>query len=279
MGPMIRTLRNPSRVFAFAALTIVAICVVITRSPLFARNADVAAWGVTFDLTLTIPLVYYFAMVRTGSAKPITIAPVFVVCMMVAALVVPRGHQDFLHNLRFVSIPLELLTIALLARRIRGGQAILPVDQSRGQAGLPVLHAIVMGEFAILWYALFSWRKQPERYARSFTVHEESGWGTLVAGIVMLIVFESIGVHLLMQRWSVIAAWVVTGLDVYGVLWLLGDYHALRLRPSYVEDGLLHIRYGLRWSVDVPLDQIVDRRREERSGLEAQRRAQDGDAR
>src|SRR5205814_1279247 len=77
-----------------------------------------------------------------------------------------------------------------------------------------------------------------------------------VACILAMIGFESIGMHLLVQIWSVKAAWIVTALDVYGALWLIGDYHALRLRPTYAKDGILHLRYGLRWNVEIPFDQI-----------------------
>jgi hypothetical protein len=56
--------------------------------------------------------------------------------------------------------------------------------------------------------------------------------------------------------WSVKAAWIVTALDLYGALWLIGDYHALRLRPTFAKDGILHLRYGLRWSAEIPLADV-----------------------
>lgn len=232
---MVRAL--PTRLFALVALTIVTICVVITRS---AMSNDVAAWGVTFDLTLTIPLVWYFVVVKTGTAKPVTLIPVFVICMMLAALVVPRGQQQFLHDLRYLSAPLEVVAIILFAKRAAAGNSRVA--------------AFALAEVEVLTYALFSWRKQPAE--QGFTVHERNGWGTIVACILAMIGFESIGMHLLVQMWSVKAAWIVTALDVYGALWLIGDYHALRLRPTYAKDGILHLRYGLRWNAEIPLDQI-----------------------
>jgi hypothetical protein len=51
-------------------------------------------------------------------------------------------------------------------------------------------------------------------------------------------------------------AWIVTSLDLYGLFWLLGDYNALRLRPSLIDGDVLRIRYGLRWSMTVSRDQI-----------------------
>src|SRR5262245_60723420 len=85
--------RHAARIFPFAAILITATCWAVLRSRVFALNPDMAAWGVTFDLTLTIPLVYYVAVIRTGRARPITIAPVFVVCVAVAARLIPHEQQ------------------------------------------------------------------------------------------------------------------------------------------------------------------------------------------
>ena len=251
----IRTLRNPTTLFALAALTIVALCVAITRTHAFAMNPDVGAWGVTFDLTLTVPIVYWLLVVRPGRARPLTIAPVFVVGMLVAALVVPRGQQDFLHQLRYISAPLEVVTLVLVGSRIARGRNI--ADATRAVLGDTKVAAFVAAEVTILWYALFCWTRKAERPPRSFTVHERSGWGSIVACILVLLGAESVGLHLLLQLWSRTAAWVATALDVYGVLWVLGDYHALRLRASTVDDGVLHLRYGMRWTASIPLSNIA----------------------
>jgi hypothetical protein len=239
----------PTRLFALIALTIVTVCAVIARS--HTPNIDVAAWGVTFDLTLTIPLVWYVVVVRSGAARAVTLIPVFVVCVALAAVVVPRGQQQFLHDLRYLSAPLEIVTLFLLAKRLAKVRDV--ESATRAMFGNSRAADFVSSELSILWYALFCWRRQP---ADGVTVHKRNGWGTIVACILMMIGFESIGMHLLVQLWSVKAAWIVTALDVYGALWLIGDYHALRLRPTYAAGGVLHLRYGLRWNADIPLDLI-----------------------
>jgi len=239
----------PTRLFALIALTIVIVCTVIVRTT---SHADIAAWGVTFDLTLTIPLVWYFVVVRSGAARPMTLAPVFVVCMMLAAFVVPRGQQQFLHDLRYLSAPLEIVTLIFLGRRLAQVRDV--ESATRAMFGNSRVADFVASEVSILWYALFCWRKKaPEE---GFTIHQRNGWGTIAACIVAMIGFESIGMHLLVQMWSVKAAWIVTALDVYGVLWIVGDYHALRLRPTYSAGGILHLRYGLRWNAEIPLAEI-----------------------
>ena len=113
-------LRRPATLFGLSALTIATACIVIARSRAFAANPDVAAWGITFDLAVSIPLLYWFFVIRSGHARPLTVAPVFLIGLTLAAFVVPQSQQQFLGQLRlFVAPAAELLLVAALIGRIR----------------------------------------------------------------------------------------------------------------------------------------------------------------
>jgi len=231
--------RRPAARFALAALVVLSACVLILRSRAFAADPDVRAWGVTFDLTITIPLLYWFFVVRPRRASPLTLASVFIVCTMAAALLVPRSQQFFLHDLKYLVAALEVVLIATAMRR-------------------PRLAALITSEATILYYALFTWRKAPEHVdGRAVTFHERSGWGSVVACVIVLIASEGIAAHLFLATWSVKAAWAWTFLDVWGALWLAGDYQALRLRRSFVDSEALHLRIGMRWTATIALSNIA----------------------
>jgi hypothetical protein len=252
------TTRYPRTTFAFTALTVATICVAITRSPLFHVNPDVAAWGVTFDLAITIPLAWYLFLVRPRHVAPLTIIPAFVVCMAVAARAVPATQQFFLHDLRYLAAPLEIVVIAMIARRaaalkrssVRDDDAL---NRFRTVAteltGYARIGDAVGSEVATFWYAFFGWRKEEPR--DGFTFHRRSDWPTILACIVVLLVSESVGLHVFVMRYSMTGAWVVTFFDIWGILWLLGDYQALRLRRTTIDDDALRIRYGIRWDVTI----------------------------
>ncbi len=256
---------SPAQLFTLCAATIIAVCATILRSALFLRNPDLAAWGVTTDLTLTIPFVYYLTVVRPGHARAITIAPVFVLGVAVAARLVPHGQQSFVQQLRFVAAPLELVTLALIARRVmtmrRAGSAAADDPLARISAacrevfGGNPLATFVAFEVTTLYYALFTWRKKAPR--EGYSVHERSGWGAIVAVFLFLIAAEGVGMHLLVRQWLPSGAWLWTALDLYGALWLLGDYQALRLRRITLGDDALHLRFGLRASAAVPYTAIA----------------------
>lgn len=256
-----RSLFNPFSLFALSALTIVAIAAALVRSHLFASNPDLASWGVTFDLTVTIPAIYWLVMVRSGRARAATIAPVFVAGAAIAAILIPRDQQHFLHQLRVVAAPLDIITIGLVLRRLLdmrrrtdGLDAEASIRRAAHAAfGDNAVGAAVASEISIAYYALFCWRRQPAvpPDAHALTVHQQSGWGSVVACIIVVFAAESVGMHLAVQLWSAKAAWMVTALDIYGMLWIIGDYHALRLRPTLVRGDTIEIRHGLRWSVTI----------------------------
>lgn len=252
------TLRYPRTSFAVIALAVATICVAIARSAAFRINPDVAAWGITFDLTLTIPLVWYFFLVRPRHVAPLTIIPVFVICMAVASRVVPPLHQSFLHDLRILGAPMELVVIAMVVRRAaalrrRGVQHDDALDRFRTVAteltGNARAGDMVGFEVATFWYAIFGWRKEEPR--DGFTFHRRSDWPSILACIVVLLVAESIGLHLFVMRMSTTVAWIVTAVDLYGIIWLLGDYQALRLRRTTIDSDTLMLRYGIRWNVAI----------------------------
>lgn len=237
-------LRRPAARFALAALFVMTACLVVLRSRAFAANPDVAAWGVTFDLTITIPLLYWFFVVRRKHAGPLTLATLFVVCTMVAAALIPRPQQFFLHDLKYLVAALEVVLIATAVRRLGRGEGRMA--------------SLVLSEAAMMQYALTGWWRKPERVdGRAITFHERSGRGSIVACAIVLIASEGIAAHLFLTTWSTKAAWAWTALDVWGALWLLGDHHALRLRRSSLDDDALQLRVGMRWNATIALANIA----------------------
>jgi hypothetical protein len=254
---------RPVPLFALGAVTITLICWAILRSPLFVLNPELAAWGVTCDLAITIPLFYYLAVVRTGHARPITIAPIFVIGVAVATRLIPHGQQAFVQQLRWIGAPLEVVTVGLVLRRLAAMRHTAtdadPLTRitaaCREVFGDTPVATFVAFEVTTLYYALFAWRKKaPED---GYSVYERSGWGVIVAALLLVIAGEGVGMHLLIARHFPRGAWLWTVLDVYGALWLIGDYHALRLRRITLGADALQLRFGLRASATIPYAAIA----------------------
>ena len=160
----------------------------------------------------------------------------------------------------------------------RGGGDGDTLERLRSVAGevLPVRRVaeVVAFEMAVLYYALFSWRRRIEPPGPgTFAYHRKSGYGAIVFAILVMMMAEAIPVHILVLRWSSVAAWILTILTVYGMVWFIADWRATRLRPILLDSGELKLRVGLRWTVTVPRDQIVAVHRKKPSGSEPYVRA------
>jgi hypothetical protein len=239
---------------------IVAVSVAFMRTGPFAQSPDLISFGITFDICVGIPALYYLLVVRRGSAHTASTIAVFVASLLLARAVVPVPHRDFLNQLGYLLIPIETGVVLVIVWRVRAAMVA-----SRGQADvlerIVAVTAGVLGrenrisriasmELAALILGLGGWWMKPpvRRGIASTTFHERSGWGSIVGGFVVVLCAEMIAVHLLIQQWSHTVAWVVTGLEIWGVVWLLGDYHAFRLRRFVVTEETVELRFGFRWS-------------------------------
>jgi hypothetical protein len=268
------------RRFFIASLFVFAACAAIMRTAAFAKNPDVGYFGITFDLCITIPFIYYLLVIRRGHVRPLSIVPVFIVCLMVARAIVPASQHEFLRQLALLHVPMEAAVILAVAFRYRAAKATFRDDDDFVQRIETVCRSIfgdnrashiVAGELTACYLGTFGWRMQPprERGIASTTFHQRIGWGSVVACALLLIAVEGVAVHLLVQRWSAPVAWLITAMDVWGAIWLLGDYQAFRLRPLVVTNDTIELRFGFRWSAMIPRDLIAAI--EPLSGNEAER--------
>ncbi|NJL29496.1 MAG: hypothetical protein HC897_17225, partial [Thermoanaerobaculia bacterium] len=132
-------------------------------------------------------------------------------------------------------------------------------------------------EIALLYYGLFSWTsRRPADHLETFTCYRRSGYGSLLVAFACLVPLEVVPVHLLVASlWGPAAAWAVTGLGIWGLIWILGLFQALRLRPSRLSERGLELRVGLRWQLEVPFENMAKLERLPRSNKKAERESLD----
>ena len=116
----------------------------------------------------------------------------------------------------------------------------------------------IVSEFSTIYYAFFSWRKKPlhPQGFRAYSYHIKCGWLSIMVTLMMVLAIETVAIHLLVERYSSLGAWILTGLSIYSVFWLIGDYRAMLFRPILVNDDSLKLRIGMRWAADIPRENI-----------------------
>jgi hypothetical protein len=137
--------------------------------------------------------------------------------------------------------------------RLRGAEGSL-LDRLEGALSAEFrsrrLAAVLATEAAAVAYAVGSWRKPTP--TDGFTTYRERSYFLLVGVFVFLVVVETAGLHIAIGFLSTTVAWVMTALSLYGLLWIIGDTHAVRLSPVRLTPDALTVARGIRWRAEVP---------------------------
>ncbi len=263
--------------FVAAALAVYAVALLIVGSQAFVRWPNDLALGVTLDLTIVVPLLYYLLVVRGANAPMITILPVLILSAFGAWRVLPENHHAYLYAVEILLVAAELLIVGWAFARAYGEARSQPswsVPRDSGEDAVDRLRSrlyrtspsaerplagLLAHELAVFYYAFFFWRVEPPAHTEgiAFTYHRRSGSVALLGALLGIAAVETIVVHLLVARWNATVAWILTAVGVYGIVWLLGFLQSVRLRPILVTREALHLRIGVLWSARIPLGRIA----------------------
>ena len=259
-------------VFALAVSAVMAAEWIVVHSIAFRQRPELIALAVTFDIVVVLPGLFYFLILRPRNTSPIFVVPVFLLSMVVAARILPPQHQSYLHSLRHLLPVLEVGLLAYVISRIPAFRRSYREERKnsiyftdaflsalRKTVGDRMIVGIVAIEFFLMLFAFAGWfLKWKEWRLQSFTYHRKAGYAAILGVLVFVTLMETVGMHIIISRWSIAAAWILTALSIYGILWLFGDFHAIRLHPIVLDNDTLHLRTGLRWSAEIPVSAIAD---------------------
>ncbi|MET0400543.1 MAG: hypothetical protein ABW277_27380 [Longimicrobiaceae bacterium] len=261
--------RIPIAAFVLLLAAIYAAELLVVGPRLLPTRPELGAGAITFDLVVAVPALFYLLVVRTMRLPVVTLVPVFLGSLFGASLVLPEENRRYLDLLGGLVVPAELLLLGYVALRLHRGRSAPaagrgdPLDRLRATLRQvlpsPLAADAVAHEAALLGYALLAWRARPDvrEGELGFTSHRGNGYGGVLAAAALMVVVETVAVHLLVERWSATAAWALTALSLYGLVWLLGHFQAVRLRPVLLTADALHVRVGLVWSVRVPYGDVA----------------------
>ena len=206
---------------------------------------------------------------REGCSWPrASVVPVFLVGLVIAAIIVPKEHHAFFDVMKYVAAPIEVGLVLFIIYRVRGAiqkaRSRESVDEIAAIEAVaselvphPRVSRILASEVSVLYLGIISWfSKRKPAQVPSFTVHRTCGYAAVFGVICFAMIVEVFGLHLLLSLWSATAAWILTGLSLYGLLWFVADFRAMTHHPVRLTSSGLLIQFGLRWRVELPYSQI-----------------------
>lgn len=235
------------------------------------------AIGSLFDFLVTIPLMVYFFIIR--KRYPLRyLLPVMLAGYGAACLIIPNG---LLTDYSFVKYILaageaafflgEVFVIYKIAMKIpkiiksyRLNEAEIPAFSYQMQQAWAQhfpesrLQEILLSDFTIYYYSLFSWRKKPLSVEHMYSYHKKTSAIALKIMLIHALVIESVGFHFLLHTLNPAVAIIILLLNVYTVLIFIAEIQAIRHCPFMITDQHLYLQVGLMKKLIVPLEKIKD---------------------
>ena len=237
------------------------------RSIYFEQQAAVISQYLILDLLITIPVVYFLTIQKTNIPK-ITVVPVIILDMLIGYYVIPEDQQFYLDLFRKYAFPLlEGGVFLFVVFKIRKTVKTFKSNNSEEMDFYEVMRKtceeilpgrlshFLLSEISVFYYGFVSWSK-PELKEGDFTYHKRSGSPALFGALIFIILVETFAVHVVLLKWSSLAAMMLTVISIYTAIQFFGFSKSLARRPISVKDGKLYLRYGIMSEAVIEIDEI-----------------------
>lgn len=247
-------------------ISLFGILILLMKSQFLTGNETLIA-GITADLLLTVPLVY-FLLIRKTEIPKTTVIPIMLIGLLIGSYFLTDEHQYYLRLFKTWVLPiLEILALSFVIYKVR--KAIKHYKSNKTKAFdffttlkntcddiLPkgVVMPVVT-EIAVFYYGFIYWKRR-ELKANEFSYHKDSGTIALLIAIIFIVAIETVVFHMLLSKWSDTAAWILTFLSIYSGIQILGFLKSMFKRPISIENDRLYLRYGMMTETVIDIKDI-----------------------
>lgn len=266
---MTKTL-NSNLIFGLPIL-ILLLLVALVNSSWFALQPEELSYGITLDLLVTIPLIY-FLIIRKRDIPKISVVSVFIVCLIIAHFILPKEHQFLLSLVRTYGLPVAeififgylVLNTVKTIRQFKYQKKSTPdfytaISMACKDALPKRVATLFATEIGVMYYAFFAWKKRPLK-ENEYSYSKKNTIIVFIYVAIFLILFETFIVHLLLVSWNETFALVLMILSIYTAIQLFALARSLPKRPMYidVDERKLHLVYGFFNKTDIDIRNIKD---------------------
>jgi hypothetical protein len=248
-------------------LSIILIMVLIAKSSIFATNPNSLSTGITFDLLLTVPIVY-FLLIRKTSIPKTTVVPFLILGMVICSIILPNENQYYLEIFKTWIFPVvELSIVSFVIYKVSKAVKRFKLNNNKSLDFFTTLKSTcyeilpksgvipVVTEIAVFYYGFINWKKR-KLNINEFSYHKDSGTVSLLVAIIFIVAIETVVLHILLSKWSNIGAWILTFLSIYSGIQLFGFLKSMYKRPISIENDKLFLRYGIMNETTIDLSNI-----------------------
>ncbi|TRO64372.1 hypothetical protein [Christiangramia sabulilitoris] len=261
-------LRLPQNYLVFGLpLLMISAMVVLSMTATFKENVELFSIGVSFDLLITIPLVYFLLIRKTRIPKT-TLVPLLVFSLIIGKYIIPGEHHYYLDLFKIWGLPvIEIFVLGFVILKVHKAIKQFNLNKENETDFYSILKKScnelfpkpfvvpVVTEIAVFYYGFLYWKKRPIR-TNEFLYHKESGSVSLLAVLIFLIIIETIVLHILLAMWSNTFAWLLSLLSAYSLIQIFGFMRSMSKRPVIIGQNKLYLRYGIMSEAVVKIEDI-----------------------
>ncbi|WP_296620127.1 hypothetical protein [Marivirga sp.] len=264
---MNRTLFLSRNLITFGVpISLFGILILLIKSPFLPGNETLVV-GITADLLLTVPLVY-FLLIRKTEIPKTTVIPIMIIGLLIGSYFLPNESQYYLNFFKTWILPIiEISVLSFVIYNVRKGIKRYKLNKTESFDFFTTLKNTcyeilpkdvvipVVTEIAVFYYGFLYWKKR-ELKENEFSYHKDSGTITLLIAIIFIVAIETVVFHILLAKWSSIAAWILTFLSIYSGIQIFGFLKSMLKRPISIENDRLYLRYGIMTETAIDLKDI-----------------------
>ncbi|MCK8046718.1 hypothetical protein MSG37_17655 [Shewanella sp. 1CM18E] len=228
-------------------------------------------WLLFIDGLIVLPLLCFLCIKNPKDAMIKAFAYTCLIVLL-GSVVIPDDSKliwSYLELGRYLVLGLfiifETMTIFTVFYAIRASLAAKqdpelaitrPIEQAFGKTPFSALLSI---EARVWTYALFSKRVKAQHFRgeHHFSCHKKDCTQSNQLGFIFMILFELPIMHLVLHfLWSPLAANIVTGLTLFGLIFFIAEYRAIAIRPISITPSCIIIRYGVWNPLEIAISDI-----------------------
>ena len=229
---------------------------ILTKSTWFSSYPKELSLGITLDLILIMPFLY-FLIIRKKEIPKLTIVSVFVFGMLTASFILPENYQSLLSIIKSYFLP--LLELGVFSFLVYKGIQVFKKFKNNKNVNLDFYDAIKIAtkdvfptkiagllatEIAVIYYSIFSWKKK-KLNINEFSNYKENGIKTVLYALILIVFVETFAVHHFIEQSSLVTAWILTFLSIYTAFQIFALIKSLSKRPVYLDE--VHQKVVLRF--------------------------------
>ncbi|MCE7044159.1 hypothetical protein [Dyadobacter sp. CY312] len=253
-------------IFLLAYTVILAISFQITQSVVFTKYSSLT-WTVLFDLTIIPFGLFYYLIGKPLSLSGLRLILVLSLILRIAFFITPSQLSFWpvlLILLESIVLSTVLVRIRYLTRTFKQFRIYQDFETALTTTFQNIFGSkvtpFICSEILIVYYGLlgFTLKNDICVHRKAVTTHKKSAQTAIMFAIILIGIIETWAVHLMLTKWSTMVSYIVSGISLYGLLFILAELFAGIKRPSYLTNDKFQIRLGMRWRASIPFSLIDD---------------------